>query len=464
MIHIILIRHGRTAWNVRPGHGRRFRGLVDVPLDAEGESQARLTAERLADEPLNAVYASPLQRASRTAQLIAQPHGLTAQALPGLTSMNYGDWAGLTTDEVGQRWPDLHRLWLQDPFQVQVPGGESLEDIRQRATTALSDILSRHSDDETLVLVSHQVVTRTLICTLARMPDSAWWRFGQDLCALNRLGYDPQSGQFTLLGLNDTCHLAPSLPTTDGPGARFILVRHGQTAWNAGAGEERFRGRTDLPLDEVGQSQARAVARRLRSEPVTAIYTSPLLRTQQTIAPLADQLGLLIQPHPGLNDIDYGRFQGLTHSQAAAAYPDLYAAWRRTPARVRFPGGEGLVDLQGRLLTLLEELEARHPGQTVVLVGHQIVNKVLPCTLLGIELDRLWYIQQDTAGINVFQRLGDMWRLLWLNDTCHLTWATHPRSLSGNQTPGLPRPATPVSFDKLRLRLTGGSHPEPFEG
>ena len=420
MIHLVLIRHGRTAWNARNSQGRRFRGLVDVPLEAAGETQARLTAERLASFPLTAVYSSPLQRATRTAQIIAAPHGLTLQALPGLGSMDYGHWAGQTSKDVARRWPELYQQWLRDPFQVQVPGGENLSALRERALGALHDILSHHTDGETLALISHQVVTRTLICTLGGMPDAAWWFFGQGLCNLSRFGYDPGHGGFTLLSLNDTCHLDPALPGKRGPNTRFILVRHGQTAWNAGAGEERFRGRTVLALDEIGQTQARAVARRLQGEPIAAIYTSPLLRAQQTIEPLANQLGLPIQPHQGLIDIDYGRFQGLTHSEASNAYPNIYATWRRTPAEVRFPGGEGLVDVQGRLMALLDELAGRHPGQTVVLVGHQIVNKVLACTLLQMGLDRLWRVQENTAGIGVFQQTGDIWRTWCLNDTCHL--------------------------------------------
>ncbi len=201
---------------------------------------------------------------------------------------------------------------------------------------------------------------------------------------------------------------------------RIILIRHGQTAWNEAAGQERFRGRTDLPLDATGRTQARAVAARLRREPLTALYTSPLIRAKQTIAPLAAALDLPVQPHDSLLDLDYGRFQGLTHLEAAAAYPELYAQWRTAPSQVRFPGGEGLVDVQARLLVLMDELATRHPGETVALLGHQIVNKVLACTLLGLDLDQIWRVHLDTAGISVFQKVDGDWHTLCLNDTCHL--------------------------------------------
>jgi broad specificity phosphatase PhoE len=201
---------------------------------------------------------------------------------------------------------------------------------------------------------------------------------------------------------------------------RIILIRHGQTAWNAGAGEERFRGRIDLPLDDTGQAQARSLARRLGDEPIAALYASPLARTQQTIAPLAERLGLEVEPHEGLLDINYGRFQGLTHAEAAETYPEQYALWRTAPSRVRFPDGEGLVDVQARLLMLLKELAAHYPGQTVGLAGHQIVNKVLICTLLGLDLDQIWRIAQEPACLNTFQRVDGAWHILCLNDICHL--------------------------------------------
>jgi probable phosphoglycerate mutase len=425
MIHIILIRHGRTAWNTENGQAKRFRGSIDLPLADKGKAQARTTAQRLASVPLAAIYSSPLQRASRTAQFIGKPHGLAIQKVPGLRSMDYGQWAGQTHIDVAQRWPELYHRWRHDPFSIQVPGGESMACLRDRALSALQDILAQHIDGDILVLVSHQVITRTLVCSLAGMPNPGYWWIRQGLCNLSRFDYHPARNEFVLAGLNDVCHLAPvqSTPTprsTDTRTTRIILVRHGQTAWNAGAGEERFRGRTDLPLDCIGEAQAQAVANRLEHEPVDALYASPLLRTQQTAAPLAARLNLPVQPHDGLLDINYGRFQGLTHTQAALTNPELYARWQSTPSHVQFSGGEGLGDVQARLLALLQEIATHHPGQSTVLVGHQIVNKVLVCTLLGLNLDQIWRIQQDTSSLDTFKKADEGWHTISLNDVCHL--------------------------------------------
>jgi broad specificity phosphatase PhoE len=420
LIRVILIRHGRTAWNMGEGEGERFRGQIDLPLADEGIAQAQATARRLAAAPVAALYSSPLQRAARTAEILAQPHGLPVQPLPGLTSMNHGEWAGRLHADVARRWPDAYRQWRRDPFSIRIPGGESMADLRDRAVAAVLDALRRHVDGATLVLVCHEVICRTLACALAGMHDAGYWLIRQGLCNLTSFDYDPAAGTFVLAGLNDICHLGAALPRAAGDGVRVVLIRHGQTAWNVGAGVERFRGRTDLPLDEVGQAQARAVGARLSSEAIGALYASPLQRAQQTLAPLAQALGLPIQPSAGLLDIDYGDWQGLTHLEAAAAYPEAYALWRSAPSQVRFPGGEGLPDVQARLCGLLDELATRHPGQTVALVGHQIVNKVAVCTLLGLGLDQIGRIQQDTCGFDVFQRVDGAWHTLSVNDTCHL--------------------------------------------
>ena len=344
-------------------------------------------------------------------------------------SIDYGDWTGQSPADVAHRWPDVYHQLRSNPFTVRFPGGECLTDLRERAVAAVTAALDDHSDGETLVLVTHQVVTKTLVCAWAKLPDATYWRFRQDLANLTTFDYDPTSRDFTLTGLNDTCHLGRALPRTSDVGTRLILIRHGQTAWNASpsmacvphAGEERFRGRTDLPLDGTGQAQALDVADRLENEPVEALYASPLLRTQQTAAPLAKRLGLTTQPHDGLLDINYGRFQGLTHSEAKGASPELYAQWRTAPSQVQFPGGEGLEDVQARLLALLQEVAARHRGQSAALVGHQIVNKVLVCTLLGLDLDQIWRVQQDTCGLDLFQQAGEGWHAISLNDVCHLS-------------------------------------------
>jgi len=426
MIRIVVVRHGRTALNTGEGMAERFRGTIDLPLAPEGLADAHATARRLADQSLTAVYSSPLLRARSTAEILAGPQGLPVQVLPGLGTMDFGQWAGLCHADVARGWPDLYAAWRRDPLSIQIPGGESAADLQERALAAVHDIAARHAPGDALLLVTHQAVTRILACGLLELPPAAYWQIRQDLCNMSTYLYDPGSGRFSVESLNDTCHLDPALPPHRAPGLRLLLVRHGQTAWNLGAGPERFRGRTDLPLDATGEAQAEAVARRLAAVRIAAIYASPLRRARQTVAPLADRLGLSVQSHEGLTDINYGLWQGLTHAEAATAYPELHRLWHTRPDRVRFPGGESLADVRDRLYALLDQLAEVHPGQTVVLVGHQIVNKVLVCAVLDLGLDQIGRIGQEPSALNIFEQQPDRWDLLRLNDCCHLAAGRQP--------------------------------------
>lgn len=200
---------------------------------------------------------------------------------------------------------------------------------------------------------------------------------------------------------------------------RFILVRHGQTEWNR---VERFRGRADVPLNEVGLAQAAATGRRIAAgwQPA-AVYTSPLSRAAVTAQAIAAHFNLPVIPLDGLADIHYGDWQGLTPEEAAARWPDLVHAWYTAPAAVRIPGGESLADLRERAMAAIHELTTRHAGQTIVVVSHTVVNRVILLAILGLGNDRFWRLRQDNCAINVFEAKGGDFTLVAMNDTCHLT-------------------------------------------
>ncbi len=198
----------------------------------------------------------------------------------------------------------------------------------------------------------------------------------------------------------------------------FILVRHGQTEWNR---VERFRGRVDVPLNDVGLAQAEATGRRVAAQwQPTAIYSSPLGRAVATAQAIARHTALTVQTHPGLADIDYGQWHGLTPDEVTARWPDIHEAWRHRPDAARIPGGETLADLRVRGLGAVNELAARHDGGTVVLVGHTVINRVILLAVLGLGNDRFWRLRQDTCAINVFEAAAGDFTVVSLNDTCHL--------------------------------------------
>jgi len=198
----------------------------------------------------------------------------------------------------------------------------------------------------------------------------------------------------------------------------IVLVRHGQTEWNR---VERFRGQADMPLEETGLAQAEATAQRIVAEwrPV-AVYSSPLSRAVKTAEAIARQFGLSVQIHPGLTDINYGQWQGLTPDEARERWPELVDAWYRTPETAQIPGGETLNNLRVRTMEAVRELAARHTGKTIVLVGHTVVNRAILLGVLGLRNHRFWHLRQDTCAINVLEVDGDNYTLVSMNDTCHL--------------------------------------------
>jgi broad specificity phosphatase PhoE len=157
-LRLVLIRHGETDWN----RERRYQGHRDTPLSETGRAQADAAARTLAGERLHAVWSSPLRRARETAAVIAAPQGLEVQVNDAFGEMRFGEWEGLTVDEVGARFPALHRAWLLTPHLVALPGGETLEEVRGRALKGLEGLRAAH-DGGTVCLVSHGVTSRILI-------------------------------------------------------------------------------------------------------------------------------------------------------------------------------------------------------------------------------------------------------------------------------------------------------------
>ncbi len=198
---------------------------------------------------------------------------------------------------------------------------------------------------------------------------------------------------------------------------QIILVRHGQTPWNK---DKIFRGTFDIPHNEVGQEEARLAGEWLKAETIHAAYCSPLFRARDTAEAIASHHGLKVEDLPGIIDLNYGDWQGLPLAEVKVKYADLYRQWETAPHTVRFPNGETLEECRSRAWGAVEEVVKRHPGQTILLAAHRVVNKVLIAAFIGLDNSHFWRIGQDTTAINRFQKLGDTWHFLLINDTCHL--------------------------------------------
>ena len=204
--------------------------------------------------------------------------------------------------------------------------------------------------------------------------------------------------------------------------ARIILVRHGQTEWNR---VERFRGRTEITLDDTGLAQAEATGARLSQMGLSAIYSSPLTRAMQTAEAIARQCGLAVAPFLDIIDVDYGAWQGLTLAQAQQYDPQAFAEWRHHPESARFPGGESLEEVRRRGQRAIDSILPRHADQTVALVTHVAVCRMLALHLLDVDSSHFWNVLLDNCGVSIFEMRNGIPVATTINDTCHLERHQH---------------------------------------
>jgi len=200
MTSIYLVRHGQTAWNKE----EIFRGRTDIPLDETGLRQAELAGEYFKKISLQGIYSSPLSRAWQTAEQIARPQNLKVQLLAGLIDMSFGKWEGRPLHEVREMDQERYRQWRDEPHLFKLPDGESLDEIRIRAMATLEEMIEKHPE-EAIVLVSHRVVNKVLLCGVLGIDNSHFWQIAQDTTAINLIQY--KRGRYVLSLMNETCHL-----------------------------------------------------------------------------------------------------------------------------------------------------------------------------------------------------------------------------------------------------------------
>ena len=199
---------------------------------------------------------------------------------------------------------------------------------------------------------------------------------------------------------------------------RLILVRHGETDWNAAL---RYQGHANIPLNEQGREQARKAGVRLARSGATALYTSDIVRAAETAAIVGAATGLAPQPMPDLREIDVGQWEGLTPEELYRRFPEHMAAFDRDPARTVRLGGESYAQLQGRALVALNTLHAKHPGDEIVLaVSHGGTIRALLCHIIGLDLAHFGRLWLDNGSFTELRHGAHGWRLVRLNDAAHI--------------------------------------------
>ena len=197
---LVLVRHGQTDWNVNG----RYMGWTDEPLNEEGLRQAERLGRRLERWPISAVYSSPLQRAWRTAEIIAGPHSVPVQRMEDLGEMRIGAWEGLYAGDIAARYPELWKTWRANPGDFRMPGGESLSEVRQRAVRAF-DRMTDGPEGKIMLAVTHDVMVRLLVAHCLGVSTDIYRRLevgNTSMTVIERIG-----DSLRLRVLNDMGHL-----------------------------------------------------------------------------------------------------------------------------------------------------------------------------------------------------------------------------------------------------------------
>ncbi len=199
---------------------------------------------------------------------------------------------------------------------------------------------------------------------------------------------------------------------------KLILIRHGETEWNR---NRRIQGcRSDTRLSQKGLEQADRVAAVMQKEQIDAIYSSPLKRAAETAQIIAEASRLRVHFVNELREIDLGQLDGLFERELTGQYEVLWKDLRNGNTTAPMPEGESLQDLQKRASWAIDRMLERHTDGTVVVVAHLLVNLVVICQALGINLTQISRLKQDPAAINIMELTTQGNSLLVFNDTCHL--------------------------------------------
>lgn len=205
MMKLYLIRHGQTDWN-RLG---KYQGQADVPLSKEGLRQAERLARHFPADTLDVIYTSDLQRAVMTAERLAEKFSAPLTADKALRELNFGDWEGLTYQEIADGWPQEVDNLFGAPEKLKIPKGETFLALQQRAMEKIREIRAEN-EGKHVAVVAHGAITKAILTALLHMPLHYVWTLRQDNTAVNILRFDGDFMSVELL--NGTAHLVrPSL-------------------------------------------------------------------------------------------------------------------------------------------------------------------------------------------------------------------------------------------------------------
>ena len=207
---IYLIRHGQTEYNDKS----IFRGQLDIPLNSYGISQAESIGKALEAVDFDAIYTSPLIRAKKTAEIISkyQSKKKNINIENDFTDLNYGAWQAKSHEEVKNNYSQLYYEWGTRPYNIQIPGGESLYEAQKRSFNGLKKIINNNSG-KIICIVSHRVINKLLISKILGIPKTGFWKIRQDTGCINIIEYKDK--KFTIIKLNYNANASDFVSSID---------------------------------------------------------------------------------------------------------------------------------------------------------------------------------------------------------------------------------------------------------
>ncbi len=428
-LRLIFVRHGLSSFNKED----RIQGRNDLStLTKEGQLQAKAAGKTISSVPIDAIYSSPLQRASETTKIIIKQHKTDLQATytDELLEVDLGPWSGLTKNEIKNHFSEELAIWQKDPKELIInkEDGTKFQPIKEllnQAERFLKYLFNTYSgSNKTILIVAHNAILRCLILKLIDEPSKGFRRLKLDntsisICNITFNDWNDRHVQIQCL--NNIAHLYPTLPQK-GSKKRIILVRHGETDWNK---QGKFQGQIDIPLNKNGKSQAKAASEFLKNTVIQKAFSSSLSRPKETAQ-------IILQEHPGieislkdsLREIGHGEWEGKLESEIRSNWPDLLKTWKISPEKVQMPEGENIIEVSTRSITGWNEIcKDLKNSETALVVAHDAVNKTILCHLLGLMPSEIWMIKQGNGGITVIdlsEEEGQPDQITCLNITSHL--------------------------------------------
>jgi len=195
---LILIRHGETEWSYQ----KRYCGLTDIDLNEIGRRQARKLLKRLSREKIHKVYSSDMKRTLQFAKMVFKD--TPVEQLLHLREINFGIFEGLTYQDVMAKYPQVYRKWLENPLDIIIPQGESLNSLAGRVRKALRRILSQDSN-KTVAVFTHGGPIRVILCDILKVDLKEIWQIEQELASISMIEFVKGRGKIRLL--NDILYL-----------------------------------------------------------------------------------------------------------------------------------------------------------------------------------------------------------------------------------------------------------------